>query len=122
MIVIDTSTLVDIERDAIPNTAKQHLQNKTIAITSLTYAEYWYGLLPNPKAELVTRLQEYKVIQTTRKSAELFAEYKQRLQDTGGPIPDFDLFIATITISHNASLLTRDKHFQQIDDLKTITY
>ena len=121
MIVIDTATLIDIEQNTLPDQAEQQLRGETIAITSLSHAEYWYGLLPNPNVELTTRLDAYKVLQTTTRSAELFAEHKQRLHAQGNPIPDFDLFIAAITQAHNAPLLTADNHFQAVKGLTTIT-
>lgn len=122
MIVLDTSTLIDLEQGQLPNEAEQRLRGEQTGITALSYAEYWYGLLPNPKAKLVTRLSHYDVLQTTTQGAQIFAEDKQRLDNAGTPVSDFDTFIAAITKAHNAPLLTNDTDFQQIDGLTTITY
>lgn len=122
MIVLDTAALIDLEQCKLPDQAKTQLRGEQLAITSLTYAEYWYGLLPNPKAELITRLSQYDVLQTTTQAAQIFAEDKQRLKQHGDIVADFDTFIAAITKAHNAPLLTSDTAFNHVNELQTIHY
>ncbi len=52
----------------------------------------------------------------------LFAEIKQSLKQRGKPIPINDLWIASQSVEFSASLVTRDKHFKEIDTLSLIFY
>ncbi len=44
---------------------------------------------------------------------------KQRLKEKGRPIPENDIWIAATAKRHGMILVTRDRHFQDIEDLET---
>jgi tRNA(fMet)-specific endonuclease VapC len=46
--------------------------------------------------------------------------HKQRVK--GRPIPQNDLWIAAIALQHGLTLLTRDEHFNQVDELSVETW
>jgi len=51
---------------------------------------------------------------------DLFSEdgiVKDQLRKIGKPIPENDIWIAALTLQHNLSLATRDKHFENIEGL-----
>lgn len=52
-------------------------------------------------------------------TAEVYARLKQQLRARGRPIPDNDLWIAATAIQHECSLLNRDAHFQEIEELRS---
>lgn len=54
-------------------------------------------------------------LETTR----FYATVKFDLRKKGRPIPENDVWIASIARQHNLKLLTRDIHFQEIDGLET---
>ncbi len=43
------------------------------------------------------------------------------LKQAGNPIPENDIWIAAICLEYNIPLLTRDKHFEKVSELKVIT-
>jgi len=51
-------------------------------------------------------------------TAEVYARVKQDLRAKGRPIPDNDLWIASTAIQHGLSLIDRDAHFDQIEELE----
>jgi len=55
-------------------------------------------------------------------TSEAYARIKQVLRRKGRPIPDNDLWIASTAIQHGLSLLHGDAHFEEIDELKGLTW
>ena len=51
-------------------------------------------------------------------TARTFGEYRARLRQEGNPIPDHDLWIAATAVRHDLTLISRDRHFERIPNLK----
>lgn len=47
-----------------------------------------------------------------------YGKIKSSLRKKGSPIPENDIWIAAIALRHNLTLVTRDKHFNEITGLK----
>ena len=62
--------------------------------------------------ETVTVL--YAGRETTEQYARLFVQLKR----AGTPIPDNDLWIAALCLEHDLALITRDRHFDKIPQLR----
>jgi len=58
------------------------------------------------------------VLQSSLETAEHYAEVKNCLKKAGTPIPINDVWIAAHTMESGASLITFDKHFDSVADLK----
>ena len=66
-----------------------------------------------------TLCQQYEILwidnlEISQKAAEIHAHLKQR----GQPIQDADIFIAATALSKNLTVVTTDKHFWRIPNLK----
>lgn len=48
-----------------------------------------------------------------------YGRLKQRLKEKGRPLPENDLWIAAAAKRHGMVLVTRDRHFHEIEDLQT---
>lgn len=48
-----------------------------------------------------------------------YGRLKQRLREKVRPIPENDIRIAATAIHHGLVLVTRDRHFQEVEDLDT---
>ncbi|MBI4450693.1 type II toxin-antitoxin system VapC family toxin [Candidatus Woesearchaeota archaeon] len=123
-LVFDTNILIDIERGdtaTLRSVAELSQCGQPPAITAPTYAEYYYGLLKKPLASrlrAIRGLDVYTVLNTTKESARLIAELKQALEKAGTALSVFDLFIAAIALDQGATLVTRDKAFTNVPQLK----
>jgi tRNA(fMet)-specific endonuclease VapC len=53
-------------------------------------------------------------------TAAIYGEIKADLKKIGRPIPENDIWIAAIAKEHDLSLMTQDKHFQHISQLKLL--
>jgi tRNA(fMet)-specific endonuclease VapC len=55
-------------------------------------------------------------------TAQVYARSKQSLRPKGRPIPDNDLWIASTAVHHGLSLLHRDAHFDEIDEVERLSW
>ena|ERR1022692_1540342 len=49
-----------------------------------------------------------------RGTNQIYAQLYDQLREAGTPIPTNDLWIASLAVQHNLTLLTRDRHFARI--------
>ncbi|MFM7324349.1 MAG: PIN domain-containing protein, partial [Nodosilinea sp.] len=47
-------------------------------------------------------------------------EVKNRLRFKGRPLPENDVWIAAVALQHDLILVTRDAHFQEVENLQTV--
>lgn len=48
-----------------------------------------------------------------------YGRLRQRLREKGKPLPENDIWIAATAQCHELILVTRDRHFREVDDLQT---
>ena len=54
----------------------------------------------------------------TEKTSAIYSEIRYRLKKIGKPIPENDIWIASVSEENNLTLVTRDKHLIDIDFIK----
>lgn len=59
----------------------------------------------------------YPILLVDEETAINYGNIKASLRKKGKPIPENDIWIAAIAIQHNLSLVTRDKHFNEVEGL-----
>jgi predicted nucleic acid-binding protein len=94
-----------------------------LAASVVAWAEVYQGLLGAGAS--VDRLAAFEalfdrilVIPITISIARHFAAIRGALQARGTPIGDNDTWIAATAIAHGVVLVTRDRHFERVPDLK----
>ena len=62
-------------------------------------------------------LKDLEIVNIDSETAALYSKVKYQLRKLGRPIPDNDIWIAALTMQYNATLLTNDAHFNNIESL-----
>lgn len=126
--ILDTNQIIDYFRgnpEAIEKLTP--LFKDGIAISVITTAEYLSGAYQSTNPKKNTELfQDFLV--TTRivilpidvKIATQYAKFQAEFERKGGRIPHFDLLIASTAIVHDLILVSSDKVFARISELKVI--
>ncbi|HLC22308.1 MAG TPA: PIN domain-containing protein [Candidatus Nanoarchaeia archaeon] len=99
--------------------------HKFVTVISLFELESGIAQSQNPdreKKKIINALKNQTVIVLDEKSASLAGEIDDFLYKEGAPIDPEDCMIAGIAKHYNQPILTRDKHFQRIKDVKVETY
>lgn len=111
----------DVSRCFLKHAQLKHVQ---IVTSIFTHSEIWYGYYlaktkgkkpPSPE----TIFSVMHVLPFTQEASDCFAMIKAKLTANGMLIKDIDMFIASIAITNNATLVSNNtRDFIRIDGLK----
>lgn len=128
MTCFDTDFLIGLIRKdeyAIKKLRSLIEQNETLTTTPINAAELFKGVYlsdtPDKNLKLVWGiLERLEIIDFNMKAANTYGIISSNLKKRGELLSEIDILIASITISHEETLLTKNiKHFQRIKELKT---
>ncbi len=95
-----------------------------VNISVVTVGEMLFGANnsgnPIKNKKLYTEFFKHCIIHSiTEKTSEYYAEIRYSLKIAGNPIPENDIWIAAIAKEKNMTIVTRDKHLNQLECIKT---
>jgi tRNA(fMet)-specific endonuclease VapC len=101
---------------------------KTILLKpSIVIGELCYGARKSGKTQAnLTRVDELlsnsTILVCDVKTAQRYGEVKNKLRLKGRPLPENDVWIAALALQHQLILVTRDAHFQEVENLSTVAW
>lgn len=126
-LVFDTSILIAIERGDKEVIGKLESLQKSYPsppqLTFVSFFEYLTGLKIRKNKSFQVNLEflkRFSILHTTNLSAEILSDLKIKYEKRGIPLPLADLLSASIVIDNNLTFLTRDKDFENLEELKKI--
>jgi tRNA(fMet)-specific endonuclease VapC len=101
---------------------ENHSHGKVLYLPAIVIGELYYGAAKAQRSsENIQRIQQFLtnaiVVPCDLRTAQLWGEFKARLDAKGSRIPDNDIWIAASAIQHGLTLVTRDQHFNVIEGL-----
>jgi tRNA(fMet)-specific endonuclease VapC len=95
-----------------------------ILLSSTVLGELHFGAASSDRpqqnlARLETFAASCTVLATDAETARLFGSIKAMLKKSGRPIPDHDIWIAASARQYGLTLVTRDRHFDEVSGLPT---
>jgi len=95
---------------------------ENIYIPVIVIGELYYGSLYSSSSkknfEVVERLaRRYNVLQIDEAAARSYGSIKTVLRKKGTPIPENDIWIAALAQHHELIIVTRDKHFREVESV-----
>jgi len=98
-------------------------QAEEIFVPYIVLGELYYGAYRAGRTETnLERIDEFMIASAVlgcdSNTAREYGSIKNKLRQKGRPIPENDIWIAAIAQQHDLILVTRDKHFGEIEDLK----
>lgn len=96
---------------------------KEVHIPVIVVGELYYGASFSTQSQKnITDIQSithhYSVLPVDEFTTIVYGTIKAALRKKGKPIPENDIWIAAIARQHNLTIVTRDKHFNEIEGLK----
>lgn len=124
--ILDTSAVIELFRGN-PVVSNRLETEMVLKISSIVLGELYFGIYrsSNPtkhENQLKRFIKNCEVLPIDLDTSKIYAEIKAKLLQKGKPIPENDIWIAAIAMQFNFSLVTFDKHFLEIDDLKVETW
>ena len=95
-----------------------------VCISTISVGELHYGFNNSKNKEknmilLYRFFDNIDIIDVTKTVAYQYSNLRLKLKSLGKPIPDNDIWIAAIAQEHDFILVTRDKHFLNLDFIET---
>jgi tRNA(fMet)-specific endonuclease VapC len=120
--LLDTNIVIALFADEA--IVKDHLaQANEVFIPSIVIGELCYGAKKSGRvsanlAKVDELVANSTVLVCDAETAKQYGEVKNKLRLKGRPLPENDVWIAALAIQHALILVTRDAHFQEIENLQ----
>jgi tRNA(fMet)-specific endonuclease VapC len=125
-LLLDTNIIIGLFANdtAILN---QLAQSDDIFVPAIVLGELYYGAEKSGRvARNRQRIEQFTqanvILGIDATTATYYGRIKQRLQASGRPIPENDIWIAAIAQQYQLTLITRDQHFQHIAGLAVTSW
>jgi tRNA(fMet)-specific endonuclease VapC len=102
-------------------------QSDEIFIPSIALGELHYGAQKSGRVtQNLERIESFAVdasiLDCDAVTARQYGDTKNRLRKKGHPLPENDIWIASLALQHDLTLVTRDAHFQYIEGLRSVRW
>jgi tRNA(fMet)-specific endonuclease VapC len=94
-----------------------------VFISAVVLEELFFGAAKSARSSENTAKMERlaagrAIISCDLDVAREYGQLKQRLQEKGRPLPENDIWLAAAAKCHRLVLVTRDRHFQEVEDMQ----
>jgi len=119
--LLDTNIVIDIFNGEEPVidwiTGKQE-----IFVPSIVVGELYFGIYKSARIEKNIRTLEdfvvaISILDITSETAGYYGRIEAGLKKKGTPIPENDIWISSIAMQYDLTLVTRDAHFDAVEGL-----
>ena len=98
-----------------------------VFVPSIVVGELYYGARKSVRTtKKLSRIDELvaesAMMVCDAETAQHYGEVKNKLRLKGRPLPENDIWIAALALQHNLTLVTRDAHFQEIENLQVVAW
>ncbi|NES69333.1 MAG: type II toxin-antitoxin system VapC family toxin, partial [Okeania sp. SIO2D1] len=102
-------------------------QASEVFIPSFVIGELFYGARKSGRVEAnLARVDDLiassTILVCDAETARQYGETKNRLRLKGRPLPENDVWIAALALQYALVLVTRDAHFQGVENLQTVAW
>lgn len=117
--LLDTNIVIALFANDV--SVVKHLQNKeNIFIPSIVLGELFYGASKSTNVKTnIERIKNFadntSILSCDSETARFYGAIKSQLKSMGKPIPENDIWIASIAKQYELILITRDDHFKFVE-------
>lgn len=119
--LLDTNIIIALFKndDLVKN---KLIKAREIFISNITVGELYFGAYKSNRVESnIKQIDNFvasnAILNGDSTTAKYYGEIKNKLKIKGNPIPENDIWIAAIAIQYDLTLVSRDKHLQEIENL-----
>jgi len=124
--LLDTNIIIALfakEAPVLNNLA----QAEEVFIPSIALGELHYGARKSGRSQKnLERIEEFViknvVIECNSDTAYEYGDVKNKLRIKGRPLPENGVWIAALALQYDLILVTRDAHFQEVENLKVVSW
>lgn len=119
--LLDTNIVIALFKN--DNLIKEKIIEATeIFISNVTVGELYFGAYKSERvANNISQIEDFivsnAILNCDLATAKYYGQIKNQLKIKGKPIPENELWIAAIAMQCNLTLVSRDRHFKEINNL-----
>lgn len=124
--LLDTNIIIALfaNEESIVNNLAQATE---VFVPSIALGELHYGARKSVRSQKnLERIEEFvannTIIECDANTARQYGDIKNRLRIKGRPLPENDVWIAALALQYGLTLVTRDAHFQEVENLQTASW
>lgn len=124
--LLDTNIIIALFAGEIA--VKNNLgQAEQVFIPAIAVGELCYGARKSGRSkENLERIEEFiaknTVLECNTETSRRYGEIKNHLRLKGRPLPENDIWIAALSMQYNLTLVTRDAHFREVENLHAVAW
>ncbi len=125
-LLLDTNAVVALQQK------NSHLlrlleNEEDIFVPAIVIGELYYGAYnsgrPEENRKIVAEFAaDRKVLHCDANTGDAYGQIKYALRMKGRPIPENDIWIAALTLQYDGILVTRDEHYSEVENLRTLDW
>ncbi len=117
----DTNIIIALWSDE-PSVKRRFGEAEETFIPSIVLGELYFGAVKSFRSKVnLARVDEFaatnSVLPCDALTAQHYGRIRASLRSKGRPIPDNDIWIASLALQFGLTLVTRDEHFQEVEGL-----
>ena len=122
--ILDTNALSAVA-DNEPAAVRIFSQAASIELPVIVLGEYRYGIAHSRRRNDYERwldelIAATRVLPVDHQTSGHYAKVRAELKKAGQPIPSNDLWIAALCRQHRLPIMSQDKHFDAVQNLKRV--
>jgi tRNA(fMet)-specific endonuclease VapC len=94
----------------------------SVALGELHYGARKSGRFQDNLGRIENLVANSTIVECDADTARQYGDAKNRLRIKGRPLPENDVWIAALALQHGLTLVTRDAHFQDVENLQTTAW
>ena len=124
--LLDTNVIISLFA-GVPHIHDRVAKAIEVFVSSVAVGELYFGayksLRPEENVSLIDEFTLHNtVLACDAFTAKKYGDIKNRLKEKGSPIPENDIWIAATAQQYALTLLTKDSHFKEVEDLSIETW
>ena len=119
--LLDTNAVIALQKSD-PAILKLLASDEEVFLATIVIGELYYGTYNSMHVKdnlivLKEFIENNATLNCDATTGEIYGQIRYQLKLKGRPIPENDIWIAAIATQHDLTLITRDEHFKEIENL-----
>jgi predicted nucleic acid-binding protein len=98
-----------------------------LCLPVIVLGEFRFGLLGSSKRSILEPEIDYleqtvRLLEVTRETASVYAKVRFELKQRGKPIPENDVWIASLAREHGLPIMSQDVHFDAVSGIRRLSW
>lgn len=120
--LLDTNIVIALFAND-PTLTGKIAETEDVFVSAVVIGELFYGAKKSGRPErnserIESFISDNVILNCDTDTARLYGKVKDSLRKKGLPIPENDIWIAATAFQHDLILISRDEHFEKVEDLK----